>query len=147
MNIHEYQAKELFRKFGVAVPDGHVAYTPAEAEEAAGKMPGPVWVVKSQIHAGGRGAGRFKDDPDGCASHFADGADAPTGCKLASFTTFDLVARWKPLPELEVYGSVQNLFDKVAPLDPLTYGAQAYNPLDYEGARGRYFTVGARYTF
>ncbi|WP_296946617.1 TonB-dependent receptor [uncultured Massilia sp.] len=89
----------------------------------------------------------FKDDPDGCASVYADGADAPNGCKLASFTTFDLVARWKPLPAWEIYGSIQNLFDKVAPLDPLTYGAQAYNPLDYEGARGRYFTLGARYTF
>lgn len=89
----------------------------------------------------------FKNDPDGCASHYANGADAPTDCELASFTTFDLVARWKPLPKWEVFGSIQNLFDKVAPLDPLTYGAQAYNPLDYEGARGRYFTVGARYTF
>jgi iron complex outermembrane receptor protein len=89
----------------------------------------------------------FKDDPDGCASHFANGADAPNGCELASFTTFDLVARWKPRPEWEVFGSVQNLFDKTAPLDPLTYGAQAYNPLDYAGARGRFFTLGARYTF
>ena len=89
----------------------------------------------------------FKNDPDGCASHYADGRDAPGNCELASFTTFDLVARWKPLPNWEVFGSIQNLFDKVAPLDPLTYGAQAYNPLDYEGARGRYYTVGARYTF
>jgi iron complex outermembrane receptor protein len=89
----------------------------------------------------------FKNDPDGCASHFADGSDAPGGCKLASFTTFDLVARWKPQPKWEIFGSIQNLFDKVAPLDPLTYGAQAYNPLDYEGARGRYFTLGGRYTF
>jgi succinyl-CoA synthetase beta subunit len=65
MNIHEYQAKDLLRKFGVAVPRGKVAYTPAEAEAAAKELGGPVWVVKSQIHAGGRGAGRFKDDPDG----------------------------------------------------------------------------------
>jgi iron complex outermembrane receptor protein len=89
----------------------------------------------------------FRGDPSGCAVTFASGADAPNGCELASFTTFDLVARWKPLPALEVFGSIQNLFDKVAPLDPLTYGAQAYNPLDYEGARGRYYTVGARYSF
>jgi iron complex outermembrane receptor protein len=89
----------------------------------------------------------FKGDPDGCASHFANGADAPNDCELASFTTFDLVARWKPRPEWEVFGSVQNLFDKVPPLDPLTYGAQAYNPLDYAGARGRFYTLGARYTF
>jgi succinyl-CoA synthetase beta subunit len=65
MNIHEYQAKELLKGYGVAVLDGHVAWTPEEAEEAAAKLPGPVYVVKSQIHAGGRGAGRFADDPGG----------------------------------------------------------------------------------
>jgi succinyl-CoA synthetase beta subunit len=65
MNIHEYQAKELLRRYGVAVLDGHVAWTPEEAEAAAGKLPGPIYVVKSQIHAGGRGAGRFTNDPDG----------------------------------------------------------------------------------
>ena len=89
----------------------------------------------------------FRGDPSGCASHFADGSDAPRGCELASFTSFDLVARWKPAPKWEVFGSIQNLFDKIAPLDPLTYGAQAYNPLDFEGARGRFYQVGARYTF
>jgi len=65
MNIHEYQAKALLAKFGVAVPRGAVAYTPDEAQAAAKELGGPVWVVKSQIHAGGRGAGRFKDDPKG----------------------------------------------------------------------------------
>ena len=65
MNIHEYQAKELMRRYGIAVPDGGVAWTPDEAARQAGKMGGPVWVVKSQIHAGGRGAGRFRNDPDG----------------------------------------------------------------------------------
>ena len=65
MNIHEYQAKSLLQKFGVAVPKGGVAYTPQEAERVARELGGPVWVVKSQIHAGGRGAGRFKDDPNG----------------------------------------------------------------------------------
>ena len=60
MNIHEYQAKELLRGYGVAVPDGAVAWTPEEAEQAAAKLPGPVYVVKSQIHAGGRGAGRTR---------------------------------------------------------------------------------------
>ncbi|WP_259781915.1 ADP-forming succinate--CoA ligase subunit beta [Aestuariispira ectoiniformans] len=65
MNIHEYQAKELLRKFGVAVPNGNVAYTVDEAVQAANDLGGPIWVVKSQIHAGGRGAGRFKGgDPD-----------------------------------------------------------------------------------
>ena len=65
MNIHEYQAKELLRGYGVAVLPGHVAWTPEEAVQAAEKLPGPIFVVKAQIHAGGRGAGRFADDPDG----------------------------------------------------------------------------------
>ena len=65
MNIHEYQGKELLKKYGVAVLDGGVAWTPDEAAEIARKLPGPVYVVKSQIHAGGRGAGRFADDPNG----------------------------------------------------------------------------------
>jgi succinyl-CoA synthetase beta subunit len=57
MKIHEYQAKELFRKFDVKVPEGGVAFTPAEAREAAAKLPGFPVVVKAQIHAGGRGKG------------------------------------------------------------------------------------------
>jgi succinyl-CoA synthetase beta subunit len=65
MNIHEYQAKSLLKKFGVAVPRGGVAYTPQEARKVAEELGGPVWVVKSQIHAGGRGAGRFRDNPAG----------------------------------------------------------------------------------
>ncbi|MCA8931006.1 MAG: ADP-forming succinate--CoA ligase subunit beta [Rhodospirillaceae bacterium] len=65
MNIHEYQAKALLQRYGVAVPRGGVAYTAKEAEDVARQLEGPVWVVKSQIHAGGRGAGRFKNDPDG----------------------------------------------------------------------------------
>jgi succinyl-CoA synthetase beta subunit len=65
MNIHEYQGKELLRRYGVAVLDGHVAWTAEEAVAAAKNLPGPVYVVKSQIHAGGRGAGRFKEDPNG----------------------------------------------------------------------------------
>ncbi|HTC07716.1 MAG TPA: ADP-forming succinate--CoA ligase subunit beta [Acetobacteraceae bacterium] len=65
MNIHEYQAKELLKGYGVTVLSGHIAWTPDEAVAAATKLPGPVYVVKSQIHAGGRGAGRFSDDPNG----------------------------------------------------------------------------------
>ncbi len=65
MNIHEYQAKELLKSYGVTVLEGHVAWTPEEAAAAAAKLPGPVYVVKSQIHAGGRGAGRFADDLNG----------------------------------------------------------------------------------
>ena len=57
MNIHEYQAKQLLSRYGVAVPRGKVAYTAAEAIDAANALGGPVWVVKAQIHAGGRGKG------------------------------------------------------------------------------------------
>src|SRR3990172_10673105 len=57
MNVHEYQAKEILKRFGVAVPRGIVASTPEEAQEAAEKLGGPVCVVKAQIHAGGRGKG------------------------------------------------------------------------------------------
>ena len=65
MNIHEYQGKQLLSKYGVPVPRGHVAFTVEEAVKAAEELGGSVFVVKSQIHAGGRGAGRFQDNPDG----------------------------------------------------------------------------------
>ncbi len=65
MNIHEYQAKDLLKKYGVAVPDGIPAMSVNEAVEAAKKLPGPLYVVKAQIHAGGRGAGKFKNNPTG----------------------------------------------------------------------------------
>ena len=55
MNVHEYQAKELLARFGVAVPRGRVAYTPEEAAGAAAELGGALWAVKAQIHAGGRG--------------------------------------------------------------------------------------------
>jgi succinyl-CoA synthetase beta subunit len=65
VNIHEYQAKELLKGYGVAVPNGRVAFTPDDAAAAARELGGAVWVVKSQIHAGGRGAGRFANDLNG----------------------------------------------------------------------------------
>ena len=67
MNIHEYQAKELYRQYGVPTGKGFPAFTVAEAVDAAKKLPGPVWVVKSQIHAGGRGKGKFKEASAGTA--------------------------------------------------------------------------------
>ncbi|THD50942.1 ADP-forming succinate--CoA ligase subunit beta [Phenylobacterium sp.] len=60
MNIHEHQAKAVLAEYGVAVPKGYPAFTVDEAVEAASKLGGPVFVVKSQIHAGGRGKGRFE---------------------------------------------------------------------------------------
>ena len=65
MNIHEYQAKELYREYGVPTPSGFPAFSVDEAVAAAKKLPGPVWVVKAQIHAGGRGKGTFKEKDAG----------------------------------------------------------------------------------
>jgi succinyl-CoA synthetase beta subunit len=73
MNIHEYQAKELLAKFGVGIPAGHAALTIEEAVAGAKRLPGPLYVVKAQIHAGGRGKGKFKEL----------GADAKGGVRLA----------------------------------------------------------------
>ena len=61
MNIHEYQAKSLLAKFGVTIPRGEVAYSVEETISAAKNLESSIYVVKSQIHAGGRGAGRFLD--------------------------------------------------------------------------------------
>jgi succinyl-CoA synthetase beta subunit len=61
MNIHEYQAKAVLSEFGVAISKGVPVLKASDAEAAAKQLPGPVWVVKSQIHAGGRGKGKFKE--------------------------------------------------------------------------------------
>jgi succinyl-CoA synthetase beta subunit len=63
MNIHEYQAKELLAKWGVPIPKGIAAFSVEEAVEASKQLPGPLYVVKAQIHAGGRGKGKFKELP------------------------------------------------------------------------------------
>jgi succinyl-CoA synthetase beta subunit len=65
MNIHEYQGKAVLKSFGVAVPRGYPAFTAEEAVDAAAKLGGSVWAVKSQIHAGGRGKGKFKEPEAG----------------------------------------------------------------------------------
>ncbi len=65
MNIHEYQAKSVLRAFSAPVANGFPAFTPEDAVEAAKKLGGPLWVVKSQIHAGGRGKGKFKEPSAG----------------------------------------------------------------------------------
>jgi succinyl-CoA synthetase beta subunit len=65
MNIHEYQAKAVLKEFGVPVSAGRAIFSADEAEAAAKELGGPLWVVKSQIHAGGRGKGRFKEPEAG----------------------------------------------------------------------------------
>ncbi len=73
MNIHEHQAKALLKTYGLPVAAGVAVFTPEEAEAAAKSLPGPLYVVKSQIHAGGRGKGKFKEL----------GPDAKGGVRLA----------------------------------------------------------------
>ena len=73
MNIHEYQAKDLLAKFGIGIPKGIPAMTVADAVAAARQLPGPMYVVKAQIHAGGRGKGKFLEL----------GSDAKGGVRLA----------------------------------------------------------------
>ncbi len=65
MNIHEYQAKAVLREFGVPVSRGRAIYSLGEVDAAARELPGPVWVVKAQIHAGGRGKGAFREPEAG----------------------------------------------------------------------------------
>ncbi|MEL6681486.1 MAG: ATP-grasp domain-containing protein, partial [Pseudomonadota bacterium] len=65
MNIHEYQAKALLRSYGAPVSDGRPVLKAEDAKTAAGELDGPLWVVKAQIHAGGRGKGKFKEEDAG----------------------------------------------------------------------------------
>tara|TARA_B110000908_G_scaffold133504_1_gene157465 strand:+ start:1634 stop:2827 length:1194 start_codon:yes stop_codon:yes gene_type:complete len=67
MNIHEYQAKALLRSYGAPVSEGRIVLKAEDAKSAAGEMDGPLWVVKAQIHAGGRGKGKFKEADAGTA--------------------------------------------------------------------------------
>ncbi|QGZ43239.1 TonB-dependent receptor [Pseudoduganella flava] len=84
---------------------------------------------------------------DKCASTLANGQPGTTDCEIASFTTVDLSTRFNVNKNFTLFASVNNVFDKWAPLDPLTYGGIGYNPMDASGAIGRYFKVGASYKF
>lgn len=86
MNIHEHQAKAVLKTFGAPVADGVAIFSADEAGAAADKLPGPLWVVKSQIHAGGRGKGKFKELP----------ADAKGGVRLA-FSRDEVIAHAKEM--------------------------------------------------
>ncbi|WP_299476420.1 ADP-forming succinate--CoA ligase subunit beta [uncultured Roseibium sp.] len=86
MNIHEYQAKQVLKSFGAPVADGVAIFSADEAEAAAKQLPGPLWVVKTQIHAGGRGKGKFKELP----------ADAKGGVRLA-FSLEEVTAHAKEM--------------------------------------------------
>ncbi|WP_291845118.1 ADP-forming succinate--CoA ligase subunit beta [Maricaulis sp.] len=86
MNIHEHQAKAVLKSFGAPVAEGVAIFSADEAAAAADKLPGPLWVVKSQIHAGGRGKGKFKEL----------GPDAKGGVRLA-FSKEDVVKNAKEM--------------------------------------------------
>ena len=96
MNIHEYQAKALLRDYGAPVSDGRVVLKAEDAKTAAGELDGPLWVVKAQIHAGGRGKGAFKESDAGdkggvriakSASEAADEAKKMLGRTLVTHQT------------------------------------------------------------
>ena len=86
MNLHEYQSKELFRSYGIPVPNGKVAFSKSEAVEAAKSLDGDKWIVKAQVHAGGRGkAGgvKFVDSPE----QAGEVARTMLGTNLVTFQT------------------------------------------------------------
>src|SRR5882762_5187435 len=93
MNIHEYQAKALLAKFAVPLLKGGVAYTKDEAMDVARKLAGPVTVVKAQIHAGGRGKGRFKNDPDGKGGVRVSKSVDEVGANAAAMLGHELVTK------------------------------------------------------
>ena len=83
-----------------------------------------------------------------CANTLVSGAKAPNAkCEIASFTTLDLSTRYNISKQLTLFASMNNVLDKMAPLDPQTYGGMSYNPMDASGAIGRYMKLGASYKF
>ncbi|MEO6897736.1 MAG: TonB-dependent receptor [Caldimonas sp.] len=127
------------------------AGTPADkANFGAFVDTGPFRVGANVVYRASIENRNYKGDPD-CGTSYPDGSDAPAGCRIASFTTVDLVGRWLPLKNLEIYGSIRNLFDRIAPFDPFSAGtiggAVSYNPLDTSGAMGRFYSIGVKYKF
>src|SRR4029079_7363960 len=93
MNIHEYQAKALLAKFAVPILKGAVAYTRDDAMDVARKLGTPVVGVKAQIHAGGRGKGRFKDDPNGKGGVRVSKSLDEVGANAAAMLGHELVTK------------------------------------------------------
>src|SRR5690348_11610079 len=88
MNLHEFQAKDIFRSYGIAVPEGRVAASADDAVAAAGAIGGSVWVVKAQVHAGGRGkAGGVKVVRDRNIEAVRDAAKKMLGTRLVTKQT------------------------------------------------------------
>ena len=110
---------------------------------------GPLSVTGLVNYVSGLKNVEYKDDPLGCLLTFDDGTDAPAGCKGASFTTFDLSAKYDFTKNFQLYGSILNVFDRIAPYDKSAfYGITHYNAnYNQIGALGRTYNVGMKYTF
>ncbi|MBC7484691.1 MAG: TonB-dependent receptor [Rhizobacter sp.] len=110
---------------------------------------GPISLTGIVNYVSGLKNVEYKDDPNGCLLLFADGTDAPAGCKGASFTTFDFSGKWTVTKNLSVYGSILNVFDRVAPFDlSAFYGATHYNAnYNQIGGLGRTYNLGLKYQF
>lgn len=102
------------------------------------------WRIASVVNFRGKLLNKTAKEDEECAGHLADGSEV---CKVGSFTTLDLTARYKLNDKTEIFGGIRNLLDRKPPLDQTTYGAVSYNPLDYSGAVGRYYSIGVRHNF
>jgi len=103
--------------------------------------------VGMNLNYRGSMSNKFEQSDTDCAQTTAAGADFPSGCRVKAFTTIDMSATWKLGKNTEVFGNINNLFDKKPPVDFETYGAIGYNPLDYSGAIGRFFKIGLKHQF
>jgi iron complex outermembrane recepter protein len=150
-------------QFKRTLPDGTVSeysgtYGPTALSSSSG-MPrnrgvlgvdwekGP-WNLATRInYVGGMKNVESQEDPNGCLTHFADGTEAPSGCRTKAFTTVDVSTKYQVTKELQVYGSIQNLFDAVAPIDlSAYYGATRFNATYHlSGGIGRYYQLGIKY--
>lgn len=102
------------------------------------------WRLAGVVNYRGKLDNKFDQEHTECASFLADDTEV---CKIGSFTTLDVTARYKITDKTEIFGGIRNLLDKKPPLDQTTYGAVSYNPLDYSGAVGRFYSVGLRHAF
>jgi iron complex outermembrane recepter protein len=102
------------------------------------------WRLAGVVNYRGKLDNKFAQEDTECAGFLADGTEV---CKVSSFTTLDVTARYKITEKTEIFGGIRNLTDKKPPLDQTTYGAVSYNPLDYSGAVGRFYSIGVRHTF
>lgn len=121
--------------------------TPRNRIQLAATWDVNAWRVGAVVNYRGAMSARDpQDHPNGCAFNVG-GNPFPADCKIKSFSTLDLNFNWKFRQNTELFGSIANVLDSKPPLDPITYGALGYNPLDYSGAIGRYFRVGLKHKF